>query len=156
MPSENFLFYDGLIARNLVSGAMRMHVSGHGVNCVAVLYYCGQDGFESWQIAIAEYGISNLSDDAKRREAIWVNSVVHWIYEWQHMWRYWTFSLSIDYRRICISFKFRHCCFSDKRCRKSSSAVLHEARNSIWIWFSLRAFVVLNTFAFKRNLISSL
>lgn len=38
-----------------------MHVSGHEVNRVAVLYYCGQVGFQSWQTAIVGYGIVILA-----------------------------------------------------------------------------------------------
>lgn len=38
-----------------------MHVSGHGVSRVAALYYCGQVGFPSWQMAIEGYGIVILA-----------------------------------------------------------------------------------------------
>lgn len=124
-------FFYGLIARNLVSGAMRMYVSGHGVNRVALLLRPG------WDRELANghrrKRNSNLSDDAKRKEAIWVNLCIEYVNGGIHMRGDWTFPLIIDYRRICINFEFRHCHFS-RRCRMQNfNAVLHKTRNSIWV-----------------------
>lgn len=52
-----------------------MHVSGHGVNRCALLLRPGRVR----ELANGHRRIRNsdLSDDAKRREAMWVNRVVH-------------------------------------------------------------------------------